>query len=183
LAIKPNEEIKFFKGDLRLKSGFTRTFPFKIVSHPVPFGNTQNLGTRMKNLKNLPAGLLTVIVVIALEASVLAYFGIQLGIGILGGESRAFTTAIALFAMVAAAAAWLFYVAFSLTRSKRWARSAALFWQLVMLAIASGSFTGQFGSQAIGWALVAPAVLVVILVFTKPVVESTLEGADPEDRA
>lgn len=136
----------------------------------------------MKKLKNLPAGLIAVIVIVALEASVLAFFGVQLGLGILAGESRAFTTAIALFAMVAAAAAWLFYVAFSLTRAKRWARSAALFWQLVMLAIASGSFTGQFGSQAIGWALVAPAAVVLILVFTKPVVESTLEGADPEDR-
>ena len=136
----------------------------------------------MKNLKNLPAGLIAVIVIVALESSVLAFFGVQLGLGILAGESRAFTTAIALFAMVAAATAWLFYVAFSLTRSKRWARSAALFWQLVMLAIASGSFTGQFGSQAIGWALVAPAAVVLILVFTKPVVESTLEGADPEDR-
>ncbi len=136
----------------------------------------------MKNLKNLPAGLVAVIVIVALEASVLAFFGVQLGLGILAGESRAFTTAIALFAMVAAAAAWLFYVAFSLTRAKRWARSAALFWQLVMLAIASGSFTGQFGSQAIGWALVAPAAVVLILIFTKPVVESTLEGADPEDR-
>lgn len=136
----------------------------------------------MKKLKNLPAGLIAVIVIVALEASVLAFFGVQLGLGILAGESRAFTTAIALFAMVAAAAAWLFYVAFSLTRAKRWARSAALFWQLVMLAIASGSFTGQFGSQAIGWALVAPAAVVLILIFTKPVVESTLEGADPEDR-
>lgn len=136
----------------------------------------------MKNLKNLPAGLVAVIVIVALEASVLAFFGVQLGLGILAGESRAFTTAIALFAMVAAAAAWLFYVAFSLTRAKRWARSAALFWQLVMSAIASGSFTGQFGSQAIGWALVAPAAVVLILIFTKPVVESTLEGADPEDR-
>ncbi len=136
----------------------------------------------MKNLKNLPARLIAVIVIVALEASVLAFFGVQLGLGILAGESRAFTTAIALFAMVAAAAAWLFYVAFSLTRAKRWARSAALFWQLVMLAIASGSFTGQFGSQAIGWALVAPAAVVLILIFTKPVVESTLEGADPEDR-
>jgi hypothetical protein len=126
--------------------------------------------------------LVAVIVIVALEASVLAFFGVQLGLGILAGESRAFTTAIALFAMVAAAAAWLFYVAFSLTRAKRWARSAALFWQLVMLAIASGSFTGQFGSQAIGWALVAPAAVVLILIFTKPVVESTLEGADPEDR-
>lgn len=136
----------------------------------------------MKKLKNLPAGLIAVIVIVALEASVLAFFGVQLGLGILAGESRAFTTAIALFAMVAAATAWLFYVAFSLTRAKRWARSAALFWQLVMLAIASGSFTGQFGSQAIGWALVAPAAVVLILIFTKPVVESTLEGADPEDR-
>ncbi|MFM2351691.1 MAG: hypothetical protein RL096_172 [Actinomycetota bacterium] len=137
----------------------------------------------MKNLKKLPTGLLTVVAVVALEASVLAYFGIQLGLGILGGDSRALATALALFTMVAAASSWLFYVALSLTRSKRWARSAALFWQLVMLAIASGSFTGQFGSQAIGWALVAPAVLVLILVFTKQVVNSTLEGADPEDPA
>ena len=134
----------------------------------------------MKNLKKLPAGLLTVIVVVALEASVLAYFGIKLGMGILGGESRAFTTAIALFAMVAAAAAWLFYVAFSLTRSKRWARSAAFFWQLIQLAVATGSFSGQFGNQAIGWGLIIPSAIVIVTLFNKDVVAATMKSVDPE---
>jgi hypothetical protein len=90
-------------------------------------------------------------------------------------------TALALFGMVAGATAWVLFVAFSLTRGKRWARSAALFWQLVQLAIATGSFTGQFGSLWIGWSIAAPSAAVLMLLFSKKVVAATMAGLDPEE--
>lgn len=135
----------------------------------------------MNALKNLPIGLKVVAALVAAEGLVLGYFAVQLGIGIIAGESRAFVTALALFGMVAGATAWVLFVAYSLTRGKRWARSAALFWQLVQLAIATGSFTGQFGSLWIGWSIAAPSAAVLMLLFSKKVVAATLAGLDPEE--
>jgi hypothetical protein len=72
-------------------------------------------------------------------------------------------------------------VSISLLKGRRWARSAGVFWQLVQLAIASGSFSGQFGSQAIGWSLIVPSVLVLALLFSKKVVAATMGAAETND--
>jgi len=56
---------------------------------------------------------------------------------------------------------------------RRWARSGAIFWQLVQLTVAWGSFTGQFANAAIGFGLIVPSVAVIALLFTKPVFDST----------
>jgi hypothetical protein len=88
---------------------------------------------------------------------------------------------VALFALVAAAAIWVIFVALNLFRGKRWSRSAGVFWQLIQLAVAAGSFSGQFGSQAIGWSLIIPSVLVLTLLFSKKVVAATMGPVDLED--
>jgi hypothetical protein len=46
------------------------------------------------------------------------------------------------------------------------------------LAIATGSFGGQFGSQAIGWALVIPSVTVMIALLSKKVVAATMRSGE-----
>ena len=127
-----------------------------------------------------PLGLKIIIGIGALEGLVLAYLAAQLLVGILLGESRSLPTTLSLFAIVALTAAAVLFFAYGLLQGKRWARSAALFWQLIQLAIASGSFTGQFGSNAIGWSLIIPSVTVLVLLFTKKVVASTMRGLDPE---
>lgn len=127
-----------------------------------------------------PLGLKIIIGIVSLEGLVLAYFAAQLLVGILLGESRSLPTTLSLFAIVALTAAAVLFFAYGLLQGKRWARSAALFWQLIQLAIASGSFTGQFGSNAIGWSLIIPSVTVLVLLFTKKVVAATMRGLDPE---
>ena len=127
-----------------------------------------------------PLGLKIIIGIVSIEGLVLAYLAAQLLVGIMLGESRSLPTTLSLFAIVALTAAAVLFFAYGLFQGKRWARSAALFWQLIQLAIASGSFTGQFGSNAIGWGLIIPSVIVLVLLFTKPVVAATLRGLDPE---
>jgi hypothetical protein len=127
-----------------------------------------------------PTGLKIIIGIVLIEGLVLAYLAAQLLVGILVGESRSLPTTLSLFAIVALTAAAVLFFAYGLFQGKRWARSAALFWQLIQLAIASGSFTGQFGSNAIGWGLIIPSVIVLVLLFTKPVVAATMRGLDPE---
>ena len=127
-----------------------------------------------------PFALKVIIGIVFIEGSVLAYFAAQLLVGIFLGQSRSLATAVSLFAIVAGVSAAVLFFAYGLFQGKRWARSAALFWQLIQLSIAAGSFSGQFGSQAIGWSLIIPSVIVLVLLFTKPVVAATMRGLDPE---
>lgn len=133
-----------------------------------------------KSAEKRPTGLWLVILVVFAEGLFVAYLAGVLGLGILEGQSRSFNTMIALFAMVAGAAALVIFVAISLWRSKRWARSAAFFWQLIQLAVATGSFSGQFGNQAIGWGLIIPSAIVIVTLFNKDVVAATMKSVDPE---
>lgn len=125
-----------------------------------------------------PLALKLVAGVIALEALVVLGLAAIILLEIFAGTSKSFTTAIALFAMVAAAGTFVAFIAVSLLRSKRWARSAALFWQLVQLSVATGSFTGQFANALIGMALIVPSLIVAILIFRKDVVAATMQQID-----
>ena len=127
-----------------------------------------------------PAGLLISAAAVALEGLFVGALAARLAIALVSGDTRSLVTSVALFALVAAASAWVIFVAFSLFRGKRWARSAGVFWQLVQLAVATGSFSGQFGSQAIGWALIIPSVLVLATLLSKKVVAATMGTIDED---
>lgn len=126
--------------------------------------------------KKGPLGLVVVAALVGFEGMfVIALAGI-LASEIVAGESRSLATMIALVVLTALAGIWVIYAAWRLSQGRRWARSAALFWQLVQLSVAVGSFTGQFASQAIGWALIIPSAFVLTMIFTKPVIDSTMSG-------
>lgn len=133
-----------------------------------------------KALEKRPAGLLVAVFVVALEGLFVGALAARLGYALVVGDTKSFVTSVALFALVAAAAIWVIFVALSLFWGKRWARSAGVFWQLVQLAVATGSFSGQFGSQAIGWSLIIPSVLVLAVLFSKKVVAATMDSIDKE---
>jgi hypothetical protein len=150
-----------------------------MFSHRGWFGNTQyeelmsNLGSDKR-----PTGLLVASAVVFIEAAVLLFLGGILMIDVGLGSAKSVPTALALAALVLAPGVWLVFVVRSLLRGNRWARNASLFWQLVQLSIASASFTGRFANWAIGSALVISAVIVIVLLFTKPVMKVTLPSAE-----
>ena len=121
-----------------------------------------------------PVGLVFASILLWAEGAFIGVLAARLGLALISGETKSFVTSVALFALVAAAAAWVIFLGFALLKRKRWARSGGVFWQLVQLAIATGSFSGQFGSQAIGWSLILPSVLGLGLLFNKKVVAATL---------
>lgn len=121
-----------------------------------------------------PVGLVVAAGLVALEGVFVGVLTARLGLALVTGDTKSLVTSVALFALVAAAAVWVIYVAFSLFKGKRWARSGGVFWQLVQLAVATGSFSGQFGSQAIGWSLIIPSVVVLALLLSKKVVAATM---------
>ena len=133
-----------------------------------------------KRAQKAPSGLVFASILLWAEGAFVAVLAARLGLALLSGETKSFVTSAALFALVAAAAAWVIYIGFSLFQGKRWARSGAVFWQLVQLAVATGSFSGQFGSQAIGWSLILPSVLGLGLLFSKKVVAATMGDINKE---
>lgn len=128
-----------------------------------------------------PLALSVVAGLVFVEGAFVLGLAAVLGFEILMGSSRAISTALALFAMVAAAGAFVVFIGVSLRRSKRWSRSAALFWQLVQLSVATGSFSGQFGNWMIGTALIVPSLVVAVLLFRKDVVAATMEAVDRDE--
>jgi hypothetical protein len=127
-----------------------------------------------------PVGLLAVLAIIGLEQIVVLYLLSSYVIATLAGQVKSLPTMLALAGLGLVVAVWLAYVFKGLYSGRRWARSGAIFWQLVQLTIAWGSFTGQFANAAIGIALIVPSVLVIGLLFTKPVFDAT-QGEVPND--
>lgn len=78
-------------------------------------------------------------------------------------------SAIALTVLVAIGAAFVVAVAVGVQRRQPWSRGGAVVWQLVQLAIALGAFQGVYAQPAIGWALLVPSVVVLVLLFTPSV--------------
>lgn len=133
----------------------------------------------LREQQRRPIGLILAAGLIALEGLFVGFLAAQLGLSVVTGNTRSVVSSVALFALVAGAAIWVIFIAINLWRGRRWARSAGFFWQLVQLAIATGSFGGQFGSQAIGWALVIPSVAVMIALLSKKVVAATMLSSEP----
>ena len=46
-------------------------------------------------------------------------------------------------------------------------------WQLVQVFVAIGCFQGLYARPDLGWALLIPSVLVIVLLFTRSVLEAT----------
>ena len=120
-----------------------------------------------------PKAVLLLSVVIAAEGILIGYLAALQLIEIITGAVVVLVTGLSLLALLLGGTLWLFYVARSLLAAKRWARSGALFWQLIQLAVASASFSGEFASPVIGWSLIAVSALALALVFNPQVMQFT----------
>ncbi|MEN9342941.1 MAG: hypothetical protein RIR24_528 [Actinomycetota bacterium] len=93
-------------------------------------------------------------------------------------DAKLLATLIALCVVIGGTAAFLFFVARQLIYRKRWARSAAVFWQLIQIAIAWNSFTGEIIGYFFGIWLLLSAFVALYFLFSKPVVEQTDQQVD-----
>jgi Na+/phosphate symporter len=93
-------------------------------------------------------------------------------------DAKLVGTLIALCVVIGGTAAFLFFVSRQLVYRKRWARSAAVFWQLIQTAIAWNSFTGEVLGYYFGVWLLVTAFVALYFLFNKRVVELTDEQID-----
>lgn len=87
---------------------------------------------------------------------------------VITGNYKYLPTMLAITVMIFAAAAWASAVFRGLAKTQAWARSSSVFIQTAALAIAYYSFQPPVPRPDIAWALIIPAVIVLALLFTKP---------------
>jgi hypothetical protein len=87
-------------------------------------------------------------------------------------QSKALLTDSALVLLTLGAAIWLSFAGLAITKGERWARSAGVFWQLIQLTIALGTFEASLLG---GFAIAIPSIAVFITLFLPDVVRATSE--------
>ena len=112
-------------------------------------------------------------VVIGLEAGGLIALTGLLIVDLFALPANSLLSAVALTAVTAIGAAWLVVMTLHTLQGRSWIRAAAVTVQVLLIAVALGSFQGIFARPDVGWALLAPAVVVLVLLFTPPVMRAT----------
>lgn len=123
--------------------------------------------------KAAPRSIKLAVTILALEALAPAFLAAWDLIDILSGKALMLSALLAQLALWLGAALWVGFTALRLYEGRPWARSAAVFWQLVQLAIAWGSFTGKYANWWIGGTLIVTSLLVFVLVLSKQSLEHT----------
>lgn len=120
-----------------------------------------------------PPFLVALAIVLFLECALLAVATAFLLVELLTARPDSYASAIAILVLTAAAAVWMGITARYTLRGSPWTRAAATVWQLLQLGVAIGSFQGLFARADVGWLLVIPALVALLLLFTPSVVAAT----------
>lgn len=125
-----------------------------------------------------PPLLVALAVILAFEALLVTGLAVWLLYELLTATPQSYTTAIAITLLVVIGAAWLIVTLVGILRLHAWARASAVTIQILMIAIAVGSFQGLVAGPDVGWALLVPAVVAGVLSLAPSVVRATArEGA------
>lgn len=132
----------------------------------------------MTPFSKAPALVQIVLVLLVVEALALVAVFFSLLFEIFSGEYQSFFAELFLLVLAASSALWVLTFSKGLLNRKRWARSAAFFWQLLQAVVGAGAIAETGTSRVIGALLVLISGLVVVLLFNSKVVEATNEETD-----
>ena len=124
-------------------------------------------------LPHRPALLVLLAVIVGAEALVMVGVVAWLAVELMTTQPTSYQTALAILVLAAISAVFLSFVAIHTLRARPWTRAATLTWQLLQVVIAIGCFQGMVATPTIGWYLLVPAVLAILLLFTPSVVAAT----------
>jgi hypothetical protein len=127
--------------------------------------------------QNQPTGravpLLLLAVILAAEALLATGVTVWLIVELITATPDSFASAVVILLLAAGLACALWAMTIGLLRRQTWVRGAALTWQLLQIAVAIGCFQGVFAVPSLGWALLVPAVVAILLLMSPPVVAAT----------
>jgi len=133
---------------------------------PQPTNNGDSKSASLRRILNLTS------VLLGFEAAGILAFLIW---GLAQGQFRLFSADLTLIALFLMAAIWIGFAAWKIRGGARWARSSAIFWQAAQLLLGYDSVTGRGANWLIGGTLAVSGVLVLALLFSKPVIAAARE--------
>ncbi len=133
----------------------------------------------LRALKRAPL-LGVLIALLALEALALWVLASWLVLELLIAEPTSMGASLSLLAITIVAAGWVSAITVGTLRKRPWIRGAAVTWQLVQVMIAVGCFQGIYARPDVGWALLLPSIIVLVLVFTPRVIAATSHEPEPD---
>jgi len=119
-----------------------------------------------------------VLVLLLLEALALAAVFFTLLLELFSGQFQSIFAEVFLVVISGAAVLWVLHFSSGILNKKRWARSAAFFWQLLQAVVGAGAMAETGSSQLIGALLVLVSGITLVLLFNKNVVAETNEATD-----
>jgi len=120
-----------------------------------------------------PILLVALSIVLAAEALLATGVTVWLVVELLTATPDSFASAVVILLLAAGLACALWAMVVGLLRRQTWVRGAALTWQLLQIAVAVGCFQGVFAVPSLGWALLIPAAVAILLLMSPPVVAAT----------
>lgn len=108
-----------------------------------------------------------------LEALLVTGVAVWLLVELLTVTPQSFASAVAIVVLVVLAAIWVVATAIGALRAQNWSRASAVTIQILQIAIAIGSFQGLYARPDLGWALLVPAVVGIVLAVSPSVVKAT----------
>ncbi|MET0853462.1 MAG: hypothetical protein ABWY30_02435 [Microterricola sp.] len=78
-------------------------------------------------------------------------------------QPASFVSAVAILVLTIVAFVFVTAIAIGAVRRRSWIRGAAISWQLMQVAVAVGCFQGIYARPELGWALLAPSLIVIAL--------------------
>ena len=132
----------------------------------------------MRPFSKAPALVQIVLILLVLEALVLAAVFFTLLFELFSGQFQSIYAEVFLLVLAAGSAFWVLTFSRGLFNKKRWARSAAFFWQLLQAVVGAGAIAETGTSRIFGALLVLVSGVTVVLLFNSKVVEATNEETD-----
>ena len=127
----------------------------------------------MKAFSQAPSLVKLVVSLLFIEALIIALVFFALLLELLSGNVLNIYAEIFLIVLAVGSIAWVLHFSRGILQGKRWARSAAFFWQLLQGVVGSGALAEEGSNRNIGIFLVALSAILVILLFNKNFVADT----------
>ena len=132
----------------------------------------------MRPFSKAPALVQIVLILLFFEALVLAAVFFTLLFELFSGQFQSVYAEVFLLVLAAGSTVWVLTFSRGLLNKKRWARSAAFFWQLLQAVVGTGAIAESGTSRILGAVLVLVSGIVVVLLFNPKVVAATNEETD-----
>ena len=142
----------------------------------VAVNNSRNSNeTQTEQSAPRPIALIVLVVILALEAIALGASTVFFVVELVAQPSSSIGSAVALAVIVGIATVWVVIVVRGVLLGQAWTRAAVVVLQILVIAVGIGSVQGPAPRPDLAAALIVPAVLALVLLFTRSVIAATSE--------